>query len=491
MPSPTALRRVRIFLSSPRDVAEERTLARELIEGVLRKDAVFSERLLIECVAWDDPEAPTPMLATKAPQASVNEAKPSPSQCDIVVVVVWSRIGSPFELEGRHWASGTEWEHEDAANAPSKPDILVYRRTGQLPADGFDFRHPDFDENRAQYQAMEAFLGRLQGYAEYADPPGFRQRVEHDLRRRLARLLPDPTPPAPPFASDLLVRFGVAHAAPPAFRAGTEQFIASYLGEPGRPVPFGGRGPMLDRLDGWLDDPASPRRLLLYAPAGRGKSALVVHWLAHTAVRFHPVFLPVSVRFGTNRAELFHHALATRLAELLGAELHPPPADPVGYYKGFAIDFLRRVGELDRPVLLVIDGVDEAAGWQLDPALLPHEPDPKLRVVVSARLQGGDRGAEGWLRRFRWNQLGPTPETIEVASLDVAGIGDVLRGHCQVVGLMGASDHTARHALCSRRDLAARLLPPDPEGFGAGVAVLDPGHQMPPRTEVAVNHGVG
>ena len=158
MPSPTALRRVRIFLSSPRDVAEERRLARELIEGVLRKDPVFSERLLIECVAWDDPEAPTPMLATKAPQASVNETKPSPSQCDIVVVVVWSRIGSPFELEGRRWASGTVWEYENAAEAPSKPDILVYRRTGPLPPDGFDFRHPDFDENRAQYRALENFL---------------------------------------------------------------------------------------------------------------------------------------------------------------------------------------------------------------------------------------------------------------------------------------------------------------------------------------------
>src|SRR4051794_30517545 len=90
MPSPSTPRRIRIFVSSPSDVAEERRLARELIEGVLRKDPAFHDHLVIECVAWDDPEAPTPMIATKVPQDSVNTAKPPPSQCDIVVVVLWS-----------------------------------------------------------------------------------------------------------------------------------------------------------------------------------------------------------------------------------------------------------------------------------------------------------------------------------------------------------------------------------------------------------------
>jgi hypothetical protein len=122
------LRRVYIFLSSPGDVSEERELARLLIDQKLRKDPSFRDRIAIECVAWDDPEAPTPMLATQEPQASVNEAKRCPSQCDIVIVILWTRLGSPFELGGRKWASGTEWEYEDAAQASGKPDVLVYRR---------------------------------------------------------------------------------------------------------------------------------------------------------------------------------------------------------------------------------------------------------------------------------------------------------------------------------------------------------------------------
>lgn len=136
---------------------------------------------------------------------------------------------------------------------------------------------------------------------------------------------------------------------------------------------------MLEHLDDWLGDSAAPRRLLLCAPAGRGKSALLVRWLPLLGDRWHLIFLPTSVRFGTNHAELFYHALAARLARLLGIELRPPDADPVSYYQGFAIDLLRRVGEVDRAVLLVIDGLDEAAGWQLDPAVLPHEPDVLLR----------------------------------------------------------------------------------------------------------------
>jgi hypothetical protein len=88
-------RRLRIFISSPSDVSEERRLARELVDGVLRKDPAFRDHLLIESVAWDDPEAPTPMLATEEPQISVNAAKPRPSQCDIVVVTLWSLRRSP------------------------------------------------------------------------------------------------------------------------------------------------------------------------------------------------------------------------------------------------------------------------------------------------------------------------------------------------------------------------------------------------------------
>ena len=56
---------VRIFLSSPGDVAEERTLARQLIDSELPKLPRFRERVKLELIAWDDPAARIPLLATR------------------------------------------------------------------------------------------------------------------------------------------------------------------------------------------------------------------------------------------------------------------------------------------------------------------------------------------------------------------------------------------------------------------------------------------
>jgi hypothetical protein len=93
MPSPSTPRRIRIFVSSPSDVAEERRLARELIEGMLRRDPAYRDRLWIECVAWDDPEAPTPIIATKVPQDSVEFIPIRP--------LAARESGAPGSYEGR------------------------------------------------------------------------------------------------------------------------------------------------------------------------------------------------------------------------------------------------------------------------------------------------------------------------------------------------------------------------------------------------------
>ena len=105
---------VRIFLSSPGDVAEERTLARQLIDAELPKLPSLRGRLALELIAWDDPAAQIPMLATETPQESVNAARPRLATCDIVIVILWSRMGTPLpanlrKLNGERYLSGTEW----------------------------------------------------------------------------------------------------------------------------------------------------------------------------------------------------------------------------------------------------------------------------------------------------------------------------------------------------------------------------------------------
>jgi hypothetical protein len=78
---------------------------------------------------------------------------------------------------------------------------------------------------------------------------------------------------------------GVAVAS--TFTGKIEAFLEEYLmSEEGLGVvPFAGRDKELELLDGWLDDTGGASRLVLTAPAGRGKSALIVHWMERLECR--------------------------------------------------------------------------------------------------------------------------------------------------------------------------------------------------------------
>ena len=195
---------VRIFLSSPGDVADERKIARELIEGELQKHPSY-RGLKLEVITWDDPDARIPMLASETPQQSVNNARPRPSTCDIVVVILWARMGTLLpeticKPGGEPYLSGTEWEYLDAVNSTRepKPEVLVYRRTEE-PI--ISIRDPNRKEKEEQFERVEAFLARFRnsdgsltgGINEYAAPDKFRAL----LRQHLDDLLHPRRPPAP------------------------------------------------------------------------------------------------------------------------------------------------------------------------------------------------------------------------------------------------------------------------------------------------------
>src|SRR5689334_22514027 len=122
--------RLRVLLSSPGDVDDERNLVRTLLKDELPYRPLLRGRVTFDPISWDDPAARIPMVATLTPQESVNRGIPKPSACDIIVVVLWGRMGTPLapeirrvvpvpSLDGTPWAerylSGTEWEYEDAA----------------------------------------------------------------------------------------------------------------------------------------------------------------------------------------------------------------------------------------------------------------------------------------------------------------------------------------------------------------------------------------
>ena len=77
---------LRVFISSPGDVAEERRIAREVIDG-LGSGHLLRDKVHFEVVAWDDPDASTPMDGRETPQASVTRFSGRPADCDLTLVM--------------------------------------------------------------------------------------------------------------------------------------------------------------------------------------------------------------------------------------------------------------------------------------------------------------------------------------------------------------------------------------------------------------------
>ena len=199
-------------------------------------------------------------------------------------------------------------------------------------------------------------------------------------------------------------------------------------------MPFGGRDLELACLTRWLDDDGQSARLVLVAPAGRGKSALLIHWvrslekLGRTGegdLQWRLIFVPISMRFETNRPEVFYEALAARLAEIVGQEIEPSHVAPAAYYEDQCRVLLDRAIAQNIRTLLVIDGIDEALGERFGAGWFPRNPGPHVRLLVSARLQIGDHNAQGWIARLGWSD-GVRVQPFELPTLSPHGIGELL-----------------------------------------------------------------
>ena len=205
-----------------------------------------------------------------------------------------------------------------------------------------------------------------------------------------------------------------------------ENFLVEYLGTATQSVPFGGRDCVLRDLDAWLTDPQAPPYGFIAADAGRGKSAVLTRWVQSLIERdeAHVVFIPISIRFNTGLKSVVFSALAARLAELyedasLGSDL------TAEQLVGICSDYLRREPKNSKPVLVVLDGLDEAADWSAAPDLFPLAPPRGVRAVASARFLGGDADETRWLQRLGW-ESSRRARTFSLPLLDDSGVRDVL-----------------------------------------------------------------
>jgi tetratricopeptide (TPR) repeat protein len=189
-----ALKTVRIFISSPGDVAEERLIARRVIG---RLHSQLGDVLRLEPVFWEH----EPLRAT----ASFQEQIPSPSRSDIVITILWTRLGTALpqqirRADGSSYGSGTEFEFEDAVEGfrrTGRPDLMVYRKIAK----------PDWSsdpdkaaEQLRQQQALDRFIakwftnaadGSLRAaFHSFDSPADFEELFEAHLARLVQQHLP-------------------------------------------------------------------------------------------------------------------------------------------------------------------------------------------------------------------------------------------------------------------------------------------------------------
>ena len=190
-------RHIRVFLSSPGDVSDERARARTALERLAKKP-LLRGRVTIEVVSWDDPDAPVPMDAGLTPQEAVSRGLAKPSECDLTIVILWARMGTPLSAprkpDGSQYLSGTEWEYWDAKNA-GKP-IRLYRKTARLVVDVDD---PELAEKQRQKRLVDQFFSQFTaadgslagGYTSFSTK-NFKKRLEQDLESFVRQLLEPP-----------------------------------------------------------------------------------------------------------------------------------------------------------------------------------------------------------------------------------------------------------------------------------------------------------
>ncbi|MBA3920484.1 MAG: hypothetical protein H0X31_01750 [Nostocaceae cyanobacterium] len=135
-----------------------------------------------------------PMPINRSAQKSVDLYLIKPSQCDLVVILFWSRLGTPVNIDGEDYLSGTHYELQDAIRAGV--ETWVYLRTDESP---FKENDSDFDAKCAEYKRLKDFIANLnhkgrfdQPYNRYDKPEDFHKQFKSQLTVYLRHLRDNP-----------------------------------------------------------------------------------------------------------------------------------------------------------------------------------------------------------------------------------------------------------------------------------------------------------
>jgi hypothetical protein len=186
----TQVRKVTIFVSSPKDVAPERGRVQTVTAKLNRE---YEGLVRFETVLWEEYF----YTADKSFQPQIPQAVAS----DIVVSIFWTRIGTelpadfPRMADGRPYPSGTTYElltALEAAKAKGVPDVYVFRKIADATLPMADAERGR--QARTQLDALEAFWSEWfrsekgefkAAFQNFPSTDAFEQQLELLLRQWL------------------------------------------------------------------------------------------------------------------------------------------------------------------------------------------------------------------------------------------------------------------------------------------------------------------
>ncbi len=194
------MKTLRLFISSPGDVSEERERARQVVESLRRK---YARQFYLKPLFWED----LPLQEDMSFQQGIDQVLSQSEGVDIAIFILWSRLGSPLgtriqKADGSDYRSGTERELDLMRRARqqsggSRPALIVYTRRDE-PSFEERLRGKSTQEKQsliAQKGLVERFIAEefhdedgghnLRAYHSYDRPVTFSQR----LRVHLTELL--------------------------------------------------------------------------------------------------------------------------------------------------------------------------------------------------------------------------------------------------------------------------------------------------------------
>lgn len=193
------MKRIRIFISSPGDVQQERNIAREVIAEL---GNLYSQYVTLEVLMWED----FPLTVDSTFQEGINYFLEH-DVIDVAVFILWSRLGTPLctkfvKEDGTPYQSGTEYEFELMKRLfleTGAPRILTYVKNSRIqPKDNATI--DDLLDARRQEIAVKTFLqehfhdeesNSNYAYMQFGERASFEQKFRIHITELIKSMLGD------------------------------------------------------------------------------------------------------------------------------------------------------------------------------------------------------------------------------------------------------------------------------------------------------------